>query len=442
MVKDTFYALVVRVFGAFTAFIFSLVIANKLGAEESGYFFLTFSIITLLSALVRLGLDDVILRYSSRLFVVQELGEIRAIMRVALSRILLSALLVSAIIFVFARFISFTIFSKEELFPLLRIMSFTVVAISLSALVAMALQGMRRIAYSVFLLNIGIGLIVSVLVVLIDLRNYLEIGWVFLGASYSVLFLGLVFFFRFSNCGTCSKATKRKEKYWPELWENAAPLWMVMFMDQMILWAGQIISGVWVSSSDVALLAIAQRTALLTSFVLMAVNLVVAPRFSSLHHNKNTETLNNTVYFSLLLSVVLAIPIAVALLFFPEFILSFFGEEFIQSKDLLRILVLGQMVNVATGSVGYLLTMTGHMKDMRNVMYIVGSLSIGLLLLLVPLFGVYGSAIATSVGLVIQNLLAVWFVNKRLGLNLLNLNMILRSRYFFLEYNNGRFKND
>jgi len=41
--------------------------------------------------------------------------------------------------------------------------------------------------------------------------------------------------------------------------------------------------GTWVSSEEIVQLAVAQRTALLTSFVLMAVNLVVAPRFASMY---------------------------------------------------------------------------------------------------------------------------------------------------------------
>jgi len=98
-----------------------------------------------------------------------------------------------------------------------------------------------------------------------------------------------------------------------------------------------------------------------------------------------------------------------------------FGEEYVQAAHLLQILIIGQFINVITGSVGYLLNMTGHEKDMRNVVFFSGPLALILGFVLTPLYGATGAAVATAIALASQNLLAVFMVKKRLGFNTLNL---------------------
>ena len=109
------------------------------------------------------------------------------------------------------------------------------------------------------------------------------------------------------------------------------------------------------------------------------------------------------------------------MLLFPEFLLGFFGAEYRQASLILQILVIGQFINVITGSVGFLLNMSGHEKDMRNVVFFSGPLSLGLGFFLTPIYGTTGAAIATAIALASQNLIAVYMVKKRLGFNTLNL---------------------
>jgi O-antigen/teichoic acid export membrane protein len=116
-----------------------------------------------------------------------------------------------------------------------------------------------------------------------------------------------------------------------------------------------------------------------------------------------------------------ATPVLIIMLCVPHFFMGLFGEEYKQAAPLLQILIIGQFINVITGSVGFLLNMSGHEKDMRNVVFISGSLAVVLSLILIPLYGVTGAAIATAIALASQNLLAVYKVKQRLGFNTLNI---------------------
>lgn len=193
---------------------------------------------------------------------------------------------------------------------------------------------------------------------------------------------------------------------------------------QVTQWVGQLMLGALGSAEDVALFATAQRTALLTSFILIAVNSIAAPKFAESYRQEDMKQVRSVALMSGKLMTLFALPVVSFMFIFAPWLMGLFGSEFTQGSNILRILALGQFVNVITGSVGYLLQMTGHERILRtnvvisSVFMIVGSA------LFIPLYGVTGAACVTAFSIAIQNLLCVYHVNKKLGFNTLN---ILRS---------------
>jgi O-antigen/teichoic acid export membrane protein len=206
---------------------------------------------------------------------------------------------------------------------------------------------------------------------------------------------------------------------WEQIFSSCLPMWLVTGVGQLINWSGQITLGLWSTNSDVAYFAAAQRTALLMVFVLMAINMVVAPKFAQYYKSGQHEELKKTAFLSLRLTSISSIPLLLAMIVFPEYILQIFGSGFTQGAIYLQILAVGQFVNALTGSVGYLLSMSGHEKDLRNSSLISGTVVVILCLLLVPKFEGVGAAIAVAIAIALQNLLALHWVNKRLGINML-----------------------
>jgi O-antigen/teichoic acid export membrane protein len=197
--------------------------------------------------------------------------------------------------------------------------------------------------------------------------------------------------------------------------KSSRSLYVANIMGLLVQWSGIILVGAFVKEEDVALFSVAQRISMLTSFVLVAVNLVAAPRFSACFSSGRLDELKNTALFCNRIMLIAATPVLLVMLFFPRFFLGLFGDEYQQATLLLQILVIGQFINVVTGSVGYLLNMTGHEKDMRNVVMLSGLLAIILGGVLTPLYGTMGAAVATAIAVASQNLLAVVIVKKRLG---------------------------
>jgi O-antigen/teichoic acid export membrane protein len=410
----TLISIITRVFGAVSVFFLSVVVGRQLGAEDSGYFFLSFGIITFLAAFSRLGFDNTLVRFVGAGLSESSWADIRFVVSKAITLVSITSTVVAVLLYLGSDLIASLIFNKPLLAPVLQSIAPGVIGLSLFTLLAMTLQGLHKVAPSVFIINISVNIWVILAIYLGGLDSSYEVGAAWVISSFITVFLGFMFWFKY-----CKHAVNEPSVNWSVLMASAMPLWVALLMGQLTQWSGQFIAGAYVSTDQVAQLAVAQRTAMLTSFILMAVNLVVAPRFAALYKQGNMEGLQRLALTSVKLMVVFAVPIVALMLVFPSFLMGLFGEGFSSGGHLLQILALGQFVNVVTGSVGYLLSMSGHEKDLRNTVLISGPLAIALAFLLTPLLGATGSAIATAISVATQNLVAVFWVKKRLGFNTL-----------------------
>lgn len=97
--------------------------------------------------------------------------------------------------------------------------------------------------------------------------------------------------------------------------------------------------------------------------------------------------------------------------------LAVFGPEFSASYLPMIILAVGQLLNVASGPVGTILSMSRQERFVGIGMSVSVICNILLNYLLIPRYGINGAAIATAVSVGIWNLLMVVFAKRILGVN-------------------------
>lgn len=413
---DTLVALAVRMLGAGAGFLMNLVVARALGAEQAGYFLLAFSIVTFLAAVSRAGLDNVVLRFTGASLPDRDMRRVRQVL--ARSLLLAGALsiVVAALLILLAQPLAGQLFGKPALAPVLQAMAPGLVALALFTLVAMSLQGLRKVIASVSTLNIFANLFLVLGLILLGLQASVPAARAYSAAAILTLLAGFGLWWAATRP---QPGAGHESVSWKTLLEPVLPLWIVLVMSQLIQWSGQFIAGAYVSPEQIAQLAAAQRTALLSSFVLMAVNLVVAPRFAAMHRQGDMDGVRRVALMSVRMMLLAATPIIALMLLFPDWLMWLFGDGFEAGAPLLRILAIGQFVNLATGPVGYLLMMTGHEKDMRNSLLLIAPASVLVSFWLIPAYGAVGAALATALAVASQNLLSVYWVRRRLGFNTL-----------------------
>jgi len=116
-------------------------------------------------------------------------------------------------------------------------------------------------------------------------------------------------------------------------------------------------------------------------------------------------------------SIIFASAMALALATAGKWALGLFGPGFEADYPALLILLAGGLVNSFTGSVVYLLMMTGHQRAALWIMAGALGLSIAANIILIPLYGVTGSAIASALALAGWNIAMVIHVRRRIGVD-------------------------
>ncbi len=417
-ILKSFTVFFIRGFGATAAFLLTLFVSNTTDATQAGLFMYASAIIVLFGSLISCGAPIAILKMVSA-----NSDDDWDTINHDFSFVLMLTCLIGAGCIIALTILPKYISSLLGVPGITRIIPFIglgIIAFSLMELFANALQGRHKSILASSVQNV---ITPASFIALLSLFYLIEIKLtslsliiIYVVCIFISLIIAVLVWFKYKSANFCFNSNFR-----PELKTSMSALFVMILMAQCVQWAGQLATGKYLPPADIAYFASAQRTAMLASFVLIAVNLIVAPKFASAFSKGNLNKVNHLSRLSSRLMILMATPVLIFMMLLPEFLMSLFGDEYIVAAPLLQIMAIGQFINVITGSVGYLLNMTNHEKDMRNVVLFSGPLAIVLAFVLTKEYGLIGAAYATAIALATQNLLAVVMVKKRLGFNSLNI---------------------
>ena len=172
-----------------------------------------------------------------------------------------------------------------------------------------------------------------------------------------------------------------------------------------------------VTPDDLGVYAACVRVALAMVLFLTAVSYVFAPFVADLHARGEREKLDALFKSITRWTVAGTIPILLLMLLAPASILRLFGgENFTAGTTALRILVIGQAINVSVGAAGFVLIMAGRTGWDLAVYGLSALLDIVLSFLLVPKFGINGAAAAQAITISCSNWLRLVLVRRYVGI--------------------------
>lgn len=199
--------------------------------------------------------------------------------------------------------------------------------------------------------------------------------------------------------------------------KSAIPLAMLAGLQLINAHTDIIMLTVFREHDEVGVYKVIVHLASLVLFGLQAVNHVLQPNFARLHFKGEISRLQTLITNSSRLTFLLALPPALVMIFLGQQVLgNLFGADYRAGALALGILAVGQLVNVSIGSVGILLNMTGYERDTVKGVAIAAASNLLLNLILIPIYGIEGAALATAITLVIWNVILRRYVRKRLGL--------------------------
>lgn len=423
MVIALFRTFVARGVAALGSLLLVVVLGRLYGPEGVGAFALAQSVILGAATLARFGMNDALMRFVGQ----------HPLSRHALTYLAWASkktgwlCLAAALVIFFGRHMFERLFGSQALSEVLIGIAIATPAFTFSFLLSGFMKGIRKPATACLLGNGSISLVAAAAVLVFywlePAAGVAAIGWAYAVAAWLVVLQGVWQLVAWKR----KQSWEHGELVPRQAFNRSSQAFFVgslaTFMQTVVsIW----IAGFLLSSSDLGLFKSAQQTAVLISFILMVINAIFPPRFAKLNYDGNYRGLARLARQSALLGTLLASPLLFLCLAVPQWLLGLIGEEFIQAAPLLRILAIAQLVNVATGSVGFLLTMTGHEALMRNIALSANAISLGLFVILIPLFDELGAALALASALVLQNFIALLFVWRRLGIWMMPLPNLFR----------------
>ena len=206
-----------------------------------------------------------------------------------------------------------------------------------------------------------------------------------------------------------------------DLLSLSLPMMITGVFTTIIFQTDTIMIGMMQTDVDVGVYSVVMKLASLTSFVLLSVNTFAAPKYSELYHQGKMEDLKFVAQGFSKILLFITLLMAVIMIIFGQYILSFFGEEFIVGYSALILIVVGWIFNAWAGPVVAMMNMINLHKEVQNIYIIVALVNILLNGLLIPKFGITGAAIASMMSAILINLFTVFIVFKKEGFFILYL---------------------
>ncbi|MAX54381.1 MAG: hypothetical protein CL537_02515 [Alcanivoracaceae bacterium] len=411
----------VRTFGAravasLGGVVLLVVVARDLGPEAVGGLALAQALLLGSSLLARGGMDNALMRYVGR---DASSSYVFLYLWWAIRHGLIISVPVSLLLMALRGYIE-TWFDSPGLSSILLGIAFSVPAYVFSFLLSGFFKGIRMPATASLMENGSVSLLSALFLwfwyAYYGEIGYAAIGWVHFLASLLVAFQGAGQLWLWNRSKRSVAPCGSDPVQYKDFKSTSRAFFVATFANFMQTVVAIMIAGLLLSDVGLGLFKSAQQVGMFISFVLIVINAVFPPRFAMLYHEGDFKGLDSLARRGALIGIILALPPLSICLIFPAWVLGFLGDEFVRASSMLRVIALAQLVNVATGSVGFLLNMTGHERLMRNIGLICNGFGLLGFWLFIPLWGPMGAALALAFILVVQNITALLYVWKKLGI--------------------------
>ncbi|WP_291278553.1 polysaccharide biosynthesis C-terminal domain-containing protein [Galactobacter sp.] len=198
----------------------------------------------------------------------------------------------------------------------------------------------------------------------------------------------------------------------------AGPRVVSSTLEQVLAWVGIILVGFLAGPVAAGIYAAATRFATSGLIVDTAIRVTVSPLFSRLHHLGHIPELVHVYRRATSWLVLFSAPVFLILAIFAPVALGLLGTGFTAGSTTLAVMCLGAMVTLMAGNIHSILLMGGHSGLAALNKVVVVSVNIILILVLTPLWGILGAAVAWAVSCLLDASLATLQVHRVMQIRL------------------------
>ncbi|MCL0079969.1 flippase [Dehalococcoidia bacterium] len=389
-------------------FVVTILLGRYLGAGDLGLFKMTSTIYGIAMLIAAVGIPAAMIKYTA------EFKEDRTKFNQIVSSGVITSLFLGIgfiALFYFSAGIFADIFNMPGLSGLLKLLSPVFPFASVSGALLGLLNGIREMKKYAAATIIHSVLMVIVTVVLIYYGFGVTgavIGIVLssVGSSAYLIFVSRRYF-RITLVGY-RQATGRLLKFGAQIF-GANAINMINYKADIVL------IGFFLTATDVGHYAVAVGLSTFFWLIPDAVQRITYPATSEYWSNNNHSALQKMIDKSMKYTACILLPIGLGVGFFARDIVTMiFGQGFVYAVLPLQILIVGTVIIGLIKAIGGSLPSIGRVDIALKVIVVSATANIVLNLLLIPLFGIVGAAIATTISLSIVTLLGLFFIVRLL----------------------------
>ncbi len=382
-----------RVAAAAVQFLQSVIFSRILGVEALGIYFFATSVYRVGEALAQVGIPPATIRQIATYRATGAWHAIRALSLYAVTFAFGLGLIASLTIWLMSGWIAQEFYPGIQAERALGIVAWAVIPGLIGIALGSVLRGLGRqaIANLMGTMMVSMGAIIAFWSLTRGAGSAGAVTAFLIGQISSCIGLAVAVFF------SSRQPTQDARKAEPALlFRSSVPLWAISIASLGNDSIGSIALGLLGTPADVGVFGVATRMAIPMMFIALAVQSASEPKLAASSSLGNSEALTSAYRYALRLGGMVAFGGAVAMFALIRPMIALFGPEFASAALPYSILIAGGAVMIALSPAGSMLVMAGHSKPVAWVSLASLPILIILLMLLVPVFGGTGAAIATA----------------------------------------------
>ncbi|MBF4472806.1 MATE family efflux transporter [Flavobacterium sp. HJJ] len=392
-VKQSLITLILRVLGVVTLFGFTIFLTKTYSAKIIGQYDFVRSFLLAIGSICLLGFDQSILYFKGRLSAQNALDQLKSIYIKMVLMLFVTSLTALIVIFLINEQTINNYFSDEEVYPLFLKTAACLFFYGIATLNTEVFRALDKLYVAELFRNVikYVPLIIGAIILFYwHKESYLAdvflAGFVLLSLISSIL---VYYYFKDTAKILTAQNISHKEvflKSYPIAISGMA-IFLLMCFDIMFLKKYR-------NTETVAFYSIGVKLMTIVSVIVLTINITVSAKIAAFFVNNDLIELKKAVRNSVRLIFGITFPVIVLMCIFSEYILSFFGTQYIAAKEAFLILIIGQGVCSAFGTAPVYLNMTGRSHTFQVILITAVIINFVLNRFLIPIYGMTGAAIA------------------------------------------------
>jgi O-antigen/teichoic acid export membrane protein len=416
LIKGSFSSFGGKVLGMLFGYLAALFISNIYGANTLGFYSLSITVLGVITLIPKFGFDSSLIRILNETLIKgNKKNFISVIKRTSVFSFILS-IIATLILYVYAEEIAIKILKSPEIKDGLKASSFAIIPTVMLVIVSVVFQAYKSTFMNMLFKTTLINFVFFVALVVSYFNPESSQNIMILySISCLIAFIISCYFLKLKLGKYQFNLTKEFSFSTKDILNISYPMMFSNSFAVLLGWINTLILGYYFSETYVGIYDSTERLSALSNISLMAINAIAAPKFAEAFSKKDYLNLENVTKKSTKMIFFTTIPFLFLFIFFGEFLLSLFGEEFKVGYWALFYLCLGRFCSATAGSVGYLLQMTGKQKIFQNVIFLAFLINLVLCLLFIPSYGYVGAAIAKCIAVIFWNITLVIIIKRKFG---------------------------